>query len=281
MKKKFTYIYMLVFSFLILLSPQVLARTHSKSRNGIDKIEIKRIAPRSRSYLLKPVNMPVHLNIEYNLKSQKKAKIVIYFYKLLRRGISPRMYPVEMTKLRKVFTIKKGKGSMVYVSKPVKIGLDEKVVELYTATSLVNIRGKELAFSTSKNIIGGSYRIFPENKNPDGNYIKKIGVSPPIGTDIKTGNTVKFEIALNYSLKAKPFAYIDILFTDVASLGTGRCWDSATIAVPKGRGKIILKPEVYVNKNLSGTNLALGIVYWLKPLKNSKSYLRIKDYFLR
>ncbi|MCD4784209.1 MAG: hypothetical protein K8T10_10350 [Candidatus Eremiobacteraeota bacterium] len=281
MKKKFIYICMLILSLIFLLSPQILARTHSKSRNGIDKIEIKRITPRSRSYLLKPVNMPVHMKIEYNLKSKKKAKIVIYFYKFIQKGISPGMFPVEMTNLRKVITIDKGKGSMVYISKPVKIGLDEKVIELYTATSLVDMRGKELAFSTSKNMVGGSYRIFPENKQPDGNYIRKIGVSPPIGTDIKTGNTAKFEISLNYSLKAKPFAFIDILFTDVASLGTGRCWDSATIAVPKGRGKIILKPEVYVNKNLSGTNLGLGIIYWLKPLSNSENYLRIKDYFLR
>jgi len=279
MKKKLLYI--LVFLFIILLSPQIFARTHSKSRNGIDEIKIVRITPRSRSYLLKPVNMPVHLKIEYKLKSRKKAKIVIYFYKLTRRGVSSRMHPVEIKKLRKVFTIKEGTGSMVFVSDPVQIGLDEKVVELYTATSLVGMRGKELAFSTSKNIIAGSYRIFLEDKQPDGDYIKEIGVSPSRGADIKTGGMAKFEISLHYSLQAKPFAFIDVLFTDVASLGTGRCWDSATVAVPKGRGKIILKPEVFVNKNLSGTNLALGIVYWLKPLSNSKNYLRIKDYFLR
>jgi len=279
MKRRFFFI--VLFLALLILCSQAYADTNYKSRNGIDSIKITKITPRSLSHLLKPVNMPVHLELDYKLKTAKKGKVVVYFYKIYKKGITKKMEFKEITHLRKVYSVKKGRKIFLHVSDPVVIKANERVIQLYTAASLVNDKGKELAFSTSKNFISGTYKIFPDKKASSRDYLIRLGVKPETGSILKTEKTVKFEISLKYSLATRQIAYIDILFADVSELGTGRCWVSATVAVPKGSGKILLRPEVFFGKNFKGNNMGIGISYWLRPLKESMAYLKIIDYFLR
>ena len=267
----------LVFS----LTMNSFAGVNSKSRNKIDSIKITKITPRSLSCLLKPVNMPVNLEILYNLKSSEKGKVVIYFYKVYRKGIAKKLDIKEIKQLRQVYEVKKGEKSISYSSKPIKIGKDEKIYELYTATSLVDEKNKEVAFSTSKNIISGTYEIVPGKKTPTKDFIRQIAIKPGIGSQLVTGKTTDFQITLQYSLKSKPMAFVVVTFADVSELGTGLCWHSSTFSVPRGQGKLIIKPRVFLAKNLSQKNMGIGISYWLNPLKNSITLLRVVDYFLR
>lgn len=257
------------------------AGVNSKSRNGQDTITITKITPRSLSYLLKPVNMPINLEVLYDLKTGEKGKVVIYFYKVYRKGISTKLDIVEIKELRKVFNVSRGKKNLSFISSPLKIGKDEKIYEIYTAASLMDMKNKEQAFSTSKNFVAGTYEIIPGKDAPDRDSLQEIGIKPRTGTTITTGKTTDFQIAMKYSLRTKSQAYIVVIFSDISEMGTGLCWHSSTFTVPKGQGKLVIKPSVYFSKNLSGKNMGVGISYWLDPLQNSLTLLRFVDYFLK
>ncbi len=278
--KKHYFLWLILLLVFVVTCPSF-AGVNTKSRNGQDTITISKITPRSFSCLLKPVNMPVNLEVLYDLKTTDKGKVVIYFYKVYRKGISKKLDIVEIKELRKVFVIKKGQSSISYVSPPLKIAKDEKIYEIYTAASLVDDKNKEQAFSTSKNFIAGTYEIIPGKEAPDKDTIQEIGIKPRTGTNITAGQITDFQISLKYSLKTAPLAYIVVTFSDISEMGTGLCWHSSTITVPRGQGKLVVKPSVYFSKNLAGKNMGVGISYWIDPLKNSLSLLRFVDYFLK
>lgn len=253
----------------------------SKSRNNQDEVAIKKITPRGMAYLLKPVDLPISLEAEYNLKTQKTGKLVVYFFKVISSAKSGEMKLEEIKSMKKVYPVKKGTGVINHVSKSLKIGINEKAVQVYTVISLVDNKGKELAFSTSKNFVQGTYRVIPEKKNPDGDYIREISVTPKRNSEIPVNKISAFDIQVQYSLKSKSMAYIDVNFSSRADMGTGRAWNTATFAVPKGAGKVIIKPEIFFRKDLAQKNMGIGIIYWLNPLVSSQDYIRIVDYFLR
>lgn len=279
MKKPFFFIVVIIC--LLTASMPVFAQAKSESRNQQDTIRITKIAPRGLSFLPKPVNMPFHMEIEYDLKTQDTGNVAVYFFKVTRRGAAGALKMEEVPGLKKVYPVKKGKASITHISSNITVAEKDPVVEIYAVTSLVDSKGKELAFSTSKNIINGTYRIIQDKNSPERNSIRQLGVVPRPGTEIQTGRTTPFDIQLQYSLQSQELAFIDILFMDRADLGTGLCWNSATITIPKGTGKLIIRPEIYLDSNFSGHNMGIGIVYWLNPLRNSQFYLKIVDYFIK
>ena len=271
----------LVLLLVFMLTSPLFADVNTKSRNGQDSIVITKITPRSLSSLLKPVNMPVNMEVQYNLKTADKGKVVICFYKVYRKGISKNLDIVEIKDMRKVFSVAKGQKSISYISLPLKIAKDEKIYTVYTAASLLDQKNKEQAFSTSKNFIAGTYEIIPGKDAPTRDLIQEIGIKPRTGTSITAGQTTDFQISMKYSLKTKSMAYVVVTFSDISEMGTGLCWHSSTFTVPRGQGKLVIKPSVYFPKSLSGKNMGVGISYWLDPLKNSLALLRFVDYFLK
>jgi len=273
MRKKILPALISLFIFLIIGHP-VFAQTKSVSRNRVDSIKITRITPRTLTQLLKPVNMPINMEIEYNLRSEKTGKVVITAYKFKAGRLD------EVSDLRRVYRVNKGKKTIRHTTPILKIPKKDNTIFVYVVASLVGSRGKELAFSSSKEIVSGSYKIFESNSKPTGNYIRLISISPKTGSDIKTETPTEFDIVLNYSVRRVDIAYVTVVFCRPAELGTGRNWKSATVAVPGGKGKIRLKPLVNFPKNLAGKNMAMSITLWLEPLKGSEDYIWIRDYFL-
>ncbi|MCE1248536.1 MAG: hypothetical protein LWY06_18010 [Firmicutes bacterium] len=253
----------------------------SVTKNHIDSVEITKITPRSLAYLPKPVKIPYVMEIKYALKSLPDAKLVVHFYRTNSGEKVKSLSLGEINKLRKTYNVKKGSNVFLHVSDPVEVGLDEKIKEVYAVVSLVNSKGQELAFSSSKNIIAGSFKIYPDKRAAENDKITYLNVTPKKRSEIKSNQVSKFEIDMEYSLKSRKIGYIDFLFMDVADLGTGRCWSAATIAVPPGRGKISVSPEIFFSSNLSGRNMGIGIIYWLDPLRTSWNYLKISDYFIK
>lgn len=272
---------LMVLLLLFVLTSASFAQVNTKSRNGQDSVEITKITPRSLSSLLKPVNMPINLEVLYDLKTAGKGKVVICFYKVYRKGISKNLDIVEIKEMRKVFTISKGKANISYISIPLKIAKDEKIYTVYTVASLLDSKNKEQAFSTSKNMVAGTFEIIPGKGAPERDAIQEIGIKPRTGSSITAGQTTDFQISMKYSLKTKEMAYVVVTFSDISEMGTGLCWHSSTFTVPRGQGKLVIKPTVYFAKNLSGKNMGVGISLWLDPLKNSLALLRFVDYFLK
>lgn len=256
------------------------AQVKVASRNKIDFIKITKITPRSLSFLPKPINMPIHLEVEYDLKSQKTGKVVITVYKV-QIDKKNRVSLHRMSGLTKVFKVNRGRRTIRHVTPPVRISKRDDATILLTVASLLDKHGNEVAFSSSKNIISGTYKIFLSNKKPTRDFIRRISISPPTGSDISTGKLTKFSLILQYSLKSRPVAYIDVLFTDISELGTGRCWKVVTVAVPKSVGKVKINPVIEFNNSLAGRNMGIDIFYWLDPLKAAYENLRVVEYFLK
>jgi hypothetical protein len=256
-------------------------QVHTVTKNGIDKIEITKITPRSLAYLPKPVKIPFYMEIKYNLKSLADAKIVVHFYRMNNKGGAKNTNLGEINKLRKTYNVKKGANLFVHISDNVEVGENEKVTDIYTVVSLVNSKGQELAFSSSKNVVAGTYKIYPEKRAAENDKLTYLNVTPKKRSEIKSGSINKFQIDLEYSLKSRKIGFIDILFMDVADLGTARCSSAATVVVPPGRGKISINPEILIGPDLAGKNMGIGIIYWLDPLRTSWNYLKISDYFVK
>lgn len=247
----------------------------SKSRTKMDFVKITRITPRTFSHLLKPVKMPVHLEVEYELKSKPAGKLVFKCFRYTKGGKI-----AEIKALKKSVPVKKGKETKRMVTKPLVLPPNDDTLYVYMVASLVSNK-KELAFSSSKNFIAGSYRLYPEKGAPERDFIRRIGIQPRIGSDVDTNKATTFNITLNYSIMSKKYGYVDVLFQDLTDLGTPKAWKIATIAIPKGKGKISLKPSMFFENALAGKNMGITILLWLKPIDNTADAIRISEYFLR
>ena len=119
---------------------------------------------------------------------------------------------------------------------------------LFIVASLTGPKGRELAFSSSKNFVAGTFKVFPNNKKPTRDYVRRIDIQPRPNSDIDTGKAVTFHLILDYAVASKEIGYVDVLFQNMADLGTARALKVVTLAVPKGQGKISLKPVSFLRE---------------------------------
>jgi hypothetical protein len=257
------------------------ASVKSKSRNKIDNIEIRKITPRTFSHLLKPVNMPMHMELGYELKSEEKGKIIVKVFKYSGKG-KMKGTLTEAKNFIKTVEVKKGKSSTYVITPFFVLPENDDCVEIFVVASLVGSKGQELAFSSSKNFISGSFKVFPGKDKPTRDFVRRIGIQPRINTDIETNATTNFNIILNYSVMSRQQAYVELIFQDMADIGTNKgAWRIATVSLPKGTGKVSLQPSLFFENDLAGRNMGISILLWTNPLERSQDALKISEYFLK
>ncbi len=261
---------------ILAIAPWAYPQVKNVSNNEKDTVKITKITPRTLSHLLKPINYQVTAEVDYNLATQTEGKIVFQVIMVNSKGEAS-----ELTSSRKIYPITGGSGVKQVSSGPVQFKTEDDVTMLFMVASLTGPRGRELAFSSSKNFVAGTFKIFPDNRKATRDFIRRIDIQPRPNSDIITGKSSDFHIILDYGIQSEEIGYVDVLFQKMSDVGTAQALKMVTLAVPRGQGKISLKPVLFFEDNLAGNNIGITIFLWTEPLKAAADVIRINEYFLK
>ncbi len=250
---------------------------NEKSHNGRDFVQIRKITPRTAADLPTPTMFPYTLEVAYTLKSSARGKLRVGVFRLrpgqpasqgVASGFEPLITPVEKP-------ITKGSGTLTLTTSAVSLKTaTEKNAQVVVVVNVQDAAGKEVCWATSHNFLRGTLWVRPETAPPVRDSLQVLSFLPRVGT-LKTGHSQAFTVNMQYSLKTRPWGFVNLEFGERGGLAQSGPWYSVTVPVRTGTGLVkvttrdFFLPAAYANKQME-----MAVPFRIEPLGGTIDILR-------
>ncbi|MCD6310755.1 MAG: hypothetical protein J7M18_08555 [Candidatus Eremiobacteraeota bacterium] len=274
MKKIVKLLAFFILVFLLISVSPGFGASETESLNNKDAVFISKITPRTSSILIPPARFPFYLEIEYNLVSLPKAYIEVGVYK---KDLKKAAESESITRPR-IFPITAGKGALLVTTDIISIEPQKVNQEVTVIASLKDNTDKELAYSTSRNIVAGKRKVIKSSSRSNADFFQVLGVRPPENSVLPLGKPVNFIFKVNYGVLSRPYAYANFEFADVSQVGTGMAWYIIVVPLEKGRGLMEITVPMTLPESLKGRRMGIGVPFRVEPLGGCTSFTALQSY---
>ncbi len=234
----------------------------SLSRTGKDFLSITTAVPGNGQYILTPSKFVYTLTVSYSLKTSKVGVLSMKVFRLPGGG---RKEPLATS--QKVQIIR-GEGTATLQSTEifVKPGAERAAGgrdRLMIFASMASAEGKELAFSSSENILTGE--LFAEYINTVGgkDNVQLLSVQPPPGTLLQAGVNSPFDIKIAYNVVCVAPAYVLLSFNTVNNVKNQVHLRVYYMSVPRGRGVLMARlPLITLPAAKRGDTIGINVTFF-------------------
>lgn len=252
-----------------------------KSHTGQDSVQIDKVTPRTGSDLPTPSILPFTLEVSYTLKSAPKGKLRVGLFRWRPGGSTRRTADGRLgTGLEQLIPplekdITRGTGVKVLTTDPVILkavsSLDSQVI------AVVNIQDpnkKELCWAASYNRLRGRLDARTEAGTPSSDSMVVLSFHPKPG-NLLTGHGHAFRVTLQYTLKSKPWGFVNVELGERSSLDQGAPWYSAVVPVKQGKGLVtITTSDIFMPNAMAQRRLEMVLPFRIDPLGGTVSVAR-------
>lgn len=252
-----------------------------KSHTDKDFVQIAKVTPRTGSDLPVPTVLPFTMEISYTLKSAPKGKLRVGLFRWrpgastrrtadggLGPGLEQLMPPIEKD-------ITQGTGVQKITTDPVILkatpNIDSQVIAV---VNLHDPAKKELCWAASYNHLRGRLDLRTESGAASSDGISVLSFHPKVG-NLKTGHSHAFRVMVRYSLKSKPWGYLNLELGERAGLDQGAPFYVAVVPVRQGKGLLtITTKDIFLPAQLSQRQMEMALPFRLDPLGGTKEMPR-------
>ncbi len=267
------------------VSPE--AKAENKSHTGVDHVEITKITPRLGADLPVPCQLPFQLEVQYRLSSAPKGKVRIGLF-LWEPGVKGASKTgSSLTGLKQLIKpiekdIAKGGGVLTLTTDVVTLeAMKSKNCQLLTIVNMHDASKKELCWATSYNFLRGSLSVRKTAEVGARDSIQMMSYYPKLGS-LETGKDHSFTFNLQYNLKTKDWAFINLELGEQGSPGTVGPWYSVIVPVKKGAGLIkVTTRKFFMPVAYAGKQMALSVPYRVDALGGTVDVLRYGPWVLK
>jgi len=250
-----------------------------KSHNNQDFVRIRKITPRTGADLPTPTMFPYSLEVGYTLKSSARGKLRLGVFRLRPGqpkakgragggGFEALIPPVERA-------IAKGSGTVTLNSGAVSLkAVTEKNAQVVVVVNIQDASGKEVCWAASHNFLRGTLFVRPETAAPGRDSLQVLSFLPRVGT-LKTGRSHAFTVNMQYSLKTRPWGFVNLEFGERGLQAQAGPWYSVAVPIRTGTGLIkvttrdFFLPAAYANKQME-----MAVPFRIDPLGGTVDLLR-------
>lgn len=270
----------------VLLVPAEALTGNEKSHTGRDHVRITKITPRTGADLPTPSLLPFHLEVGYTLESAPKGKLRVGVFRWRSgtstrrtpRGMAPGLEPLLPPLER---DIRKGTSVVQITTDPVALkaggGSNNQVIVV------VNIQDptrRELCWATSYNFLRGELSVRPGSGAPGGDSIQVLSFYPRVGT-LKTGHDHPFTVNLQYSLKSKPWGFVNLELGEPSQQGQSAAWYTVVVPVRRGTGVVkVTTRRFFLPAAYSNRAMELALPFRVDPLGGTVDVPRFGPWML-
>lgn len=252
-----------------------------KSHTGKDYVQIDKITPRTAADLPVPTVLPFTMEISYTLQSAPKGKLRVGLFRWrpgastrrtadggLGPGLEQLIPPIEKD-------IVQGKGVQKIATDPVILkaaaNIDSQVIAV---VNLHDPSKKELCWAASYNHLRGRLDVQTETGTPSSDGISVLSFNPKVG-NLKVGHSHAFRVMVQYSLKSKPWGFVNLELGERAALDQGAPWYVAVVPVKQGKGLLtITTKDIFMPAQFASRQMEMALPFRLDPLGGTKEMPR-------
>ncbi len=248
-----------------------------KSHNDQDFVRIRKITPRTGADLPTPTMFPYSLEVGYTLKSSARGKLRLGVFRLRpgrpkasgkAGGFEALVPPVERG-------ITKGSGTVTLTSGAVSLkAVTERNAQVVVVVNIHDASGREVCWATSHNFLRGTLFVRPETAAPVRDSLQVLSFLPRVGP-LKTGRNHAFTVNMQYSLKTRPWGFVNLEFGERGLQPQTGPWYSVAVPVRTGTGLLkvttrdFFLPAAHANKQLE-----MAVPYRIDPLGGTVDLMR-------
>jgi len=238
------------------------ASAESLSKTGRDFLSITEVTPGTGSYIFTPSKFCYALTVSYNLKTSRVGTLSMRVFRLPGGGRK------EILATSPEVQIIRGEGTATLKSTDIMMKAGDEIAaggfsRVMVFVSMASSDRKELAFSSSENMLTGQLMVQQEGIAGGMDSIQLISVLPPPGTMLQAAVNSPFEIKISYNVVGVTPVYALLCFNSVKNVSSQTRLRVYHVPIPRGRGIMTIRlPLVNLPAAKRGDTLGIAVAFF-------------------
>jgi len=238
------------------------ASSESLSKTGRDFLSITAVTPGTGSYIFTPSKFCYALTVSYNLKTSRVGTLSMKVFRLPGGGKK------EILATSPEVQIIRGEGTATLKSTDIMMKAGDEMAtggfsRVMVFVSMASSDKKELAFSSSENMLTGQLMVQQEGIVGGRDSLQLISVQPPPGTMLQAAVNSPFEIKLSYNVVSVTPVYTLLCFNSVKNVSSQTSLRIYHVPIPRGRGVMTIRlPLVNLPAARRGDTLGIAVAFF-------------------
>lgn len=245
----------------------------SYSKTKKDSVKILALSPQADSYVPAPSEFCYYVKAKYTLQSLDRAFLMMNVYSLPSKGGKELLFSSEK------IPVVRGSSTISLTSRLISLKSSDVTTKILFVISLLDSNGKEMAFSSSANLISGKLSVEKKSSVANSNYIQVLSVQPSPGAFLQTGIQGTFVFKFAYNIFSSKTGYALLRFSSMESLQSASPLREYFVPVPQGRGTLTVEiPELVLPSAKRGMVLGILIPFKASAGENDLSIDKVWPY---